>query len=420
MDSNGKAIYVTGSHTWSNLQDMGTADPPHRFDFEAYLRFLKRYNHNFIRLWRWEAPRWRYRGGAVSYSTPHPWKRTGPGKAKDGKPKFNLNLFNEEYFQRLRRRCLAALRKGIYVSIMLFEGHCVQRAEEGWDYHPFNPENNCNGIDGGRLDYYTLKNPKVLKLQEAYVRKVTDTVNDLDNVLFEICNEAGPYSTEWQYHMIRFVKSYELNKPKRHPVGMTFQYRGGSNKSLFESPADWISPNPEGGFRTAPPPNEGLKVVLNDTDHLWGEGGNSDWVWKSFTRGHNPLFMDRIVELADRTAAWCGRRPVRDIPGAESIRRAMGVTRRLSLEVNMERALPLPRKASSSWCLADPGNWYIVFVPKQGAVQVDLTSEKGSFEVRWIHPVTGVEKKGGFVKGGKKETFKSPFGPPVTLLLLSR
>jgi len=27
-----------------------------------------------------------------------------------------------------------------------------------------------------------------------------DTVNDLDNVLYEISNESGPQSAEWQYH----------------------------------------------------------------------------------------------------------------------------------------------------------------------------------------------------------------------------
>ena len=29
-----------------------------------------------------------------------------------------------------------------------------------------------------------------------------DTVSDLDNVLYEVCNEAGPYSIDWQYHII--------------------------------------------------------------------------------------------------------------------------------------------------------------------------------------------------------------------------
>jgi len=69
-------------------------------------------------------------------------------------------------------------------------------------------------------------------------------VNDLDNVLFEIANEAHGDSTQWQYHLIGYVKEYESEKPKQHPVGMTFQYKGGTNRVLYESPADWISPNP--------------------------------------------------------------------------------------------------------------------------------------------------------------------------------
>ena len=44
------------------------------------------------------------------------------------------------------------------------------------------------------------------------------------NVLWEICNEAGSYSTEWQYHFIRFIKAEERNRSKQHPVGMTFQW----------------------------------------------------------------------------------------------------------------------------------------------------------------------------------------------------
>jgi len=291
-DDDERAVYLAGSHTWSNLQDMGITDPPPQFDFSAYLDFLQKHNHNFIRLWRWEMPKWRYSlDRPFSFSQPHPWKRTGPGFARDGKPKFNLYEFEESYFSRLRHRVEMAAERGIYVSIMLFEGHCAQFAVQGWEFHPFHPDNNVNGVDGGRLEYYTLNNEAVLALQESYVRKVIDTVNDLDNVLYEICNEAGNYSTEWQYHLIHFIKSYETEKSKQHPVGMTFQYGGeksGSNANLFNSFADWISPNPEGGYREDPPVNDGRKVVLNDTDHLWGEGGSPQWVWKSFTRGHNP------------------------------------------------------------------------------------------------------------------------------------
>ena len=53
-DGRGKAIYLTGAHTWNNLQDLGTNDPPQAFDFPAYLDFLEQHHLNFIRLWRWE------------------------------------------------------------------------------------------------------------------------------------------------------------------------------------------------------------------------------------------------------------------------------------------------------------------------------------------------------------------------------
>ncbi len=418
-DDGKRAIYLTGSHTWNNLQDMGMTDPPAPFDFTAYLDFLQEHHHNFIRLWRWEPARWRYGGQHDSYCEPHPYARTGPGSARDGKPKFDLKRLDDAYFARLRKRVEEASKRGMYVSIMLFEGHCLQFAEQGWEYHPYHPDNNVNGIDGGRLDYYTLKNPDVLALQEAYVRRVVDTVNDLNNVLYEISNEAGRYSTEWQYHFIRFVKEYEAKKRKQHPVGMTFQYGGeqsGRNADLFNSPADWISPNPEGGYRDDPPVNDGRKVVLNDTDHLWGEGGNVQWVWKSFTRGHQPLFMDRIVRLSRRTVTWAGRQDD-DIPGAEDIRRAMGVTRKLAERVNLARMVPQPELASSGYCVASVGEEYIVYAPEGGEITVDLTQGKRRLKAYWVHPVDGTTTPVGDVVGGEKRAFRAPWEGQSVLLL---
>jgi hypothetical protein len=299
----GQAVYLTGSHVWNNLQDMGPGDPPEPFDFDAYLAWLAERHHNFNRLWRWELTAWDTAAnepGAAKrlQCAPHPWKRTGPGRALDGQPKFDLTQFDPAYFHRLRSRIEAARRRGIYVSVMLFEGWGLQFAPDAWGHHPFHPQNNVNGLDGDRdhdgkgLEVHELADPKVTAVQEAYVRQVIEAVGDLDNVLYEISNENHPASTEWQYHMIRFVKEVERGRSQQHPVGMTFQYRGGSNQTLFDSPAHWISPNPEGGYKDDPPANDGRKVVLNDTDHLWGIGGTPAWAWKSLLRGLNPVFMD--------------------------------------------------------------------------------------------------------------------------------
>src|SRR5438093_2555442 len=79
-----------------------------------------------------------------------PWKRVGPDVALDGRPKFDLMRLDQAYFDRLRSRVLAAGERGLYVSIMLFEGHALRfsKAPWRWDGHPFNKSNNLNAIDG--------------------------------------------------------------------------------------------------------------------------------------------------------------------------------------------------------------------------------------------------------------------------------
>ena len=280
-DGSGRAVYLTGSHTWSNLVDMAPGRTPAAFDYGAFLDWTQRYGHNFIRMWAWELLNWDTAGNSPSYSkntvvtvAPHPWLRTGPGAAFDGKPKFDLGKFNPEYFRRLRSRIGVAGKRGIYVSVMLFEGWGIRKAPGAWRNHPFHPGNNINGLegdangdangDGKAIEIHTLAVPAVTAVQEAYVREVINTVNDFDNVLYEIVNEAHPSSTQWQYHMIRFVQDYERGKPKQHPAGMTAQRPKTSDRPLFEGPADWVSPDgnalantgtigPAPGFRRSGP-----------------------------------------------------------------------------------------------------------------------------------------------------------------------
>ncbi len=426
----GEAVYLTGSHTWSNMKDMGKTDRPPPFDFDAYLDFMQRYNHNFIRLWHWELTRYAYDEN-LTYADPFPWQRTGPGTALDGKPKFDLRKFNQTYFHRLRERVLSAHNRGIYVSIMLFEGHGLHASLVPWcwDGHPFNVNNNVNGIDGdpngdGRgTETHTLEIPAVTELQEAYVREVVDTVNDLDNVLYEIANESGDYSTQWQYHMIDYIHDYEKTKLKQHPVGMTFQWAGeyrGTNENLFNSPADWISPNPEGGYRDDPPAADGSKVILNDTDHLWGIGGNQAWVWKSFCRGLNPIFMDPYRRPQDEKSTWTDH--LSDTaaldPRWESIRKSMGYTLNYAKRMDLASMVPHSDLASTKYCLAAPGAEYLVYLPDGGEVTVDLSAASGTLDVEWFNPSTG-ETESAEAISGKKHKFTAPFSGDAVLYIKS-
>jgi hypothetical protein len=422
-DGTGRAVFLAGSHTWASLQDNGliirgaVSNPPPEFDYEGYLNFLNWHGHNFLRLWRWEVTKWTdsYTGGEVKYNRPHPWARTGPGTAGDGEPKFDLTQFNQAYFERLRSRLMAARDRGIYVAVMLFEGWEIQFTD-GWANHPFHAPNNVNSVeadadgDGKALEYNTL-NPsemgkRVLALQEAYVRKVIDTINDLDNVLYEICNEATTQSAEWQYHLIRFIKEYESKKPRQHPVGMTVLVPRGRNDVLLASPADWISPNQgdaKQNYLGNPCSNCTTKVVINDTDHLWGHtGGDNVWVWKSFTRGLNVLFMEELLP----SPAW-----------QDSARQAMGQAVRYAERMNLAAMKPEESLSNTRYCLAQRGKEYLVFQSDKGEFTVNLRDAKGVFSSEWLDVNANRTIAGRTVEGGATRTFTTPFPGPAVLYL---
>lgn len=109
-DAEERAVYLTGSHIWNNFHDgigpgSACAETPEQFDLDAYLAFLKAHGHNFIRLWRWEQVTSQAAGGAYHLCmTPQPWRRAGPGSARDGRPTFDLDALDQAYFDRLRNR----------------------------------------------------------------------------------------------------------------------------------------------------------------------------------------------------------------------------------------------------------------------------------------------------------------------------
>jgi hypothetical protein len=455
-DGSGKAIYLTGSHTWSNFQDRGSANPPPAFDYPAYVDFLQRHGHNFMRLWIHENARWSPWGPHRDYFTwPLPYQRTGPGKALDGEPKFDLRKFDETFFDRLRSRVRQAQDRGIYVSIMLFDGWSIEQkrpsgvANNPWKGHPLNRENNIYGIDGDlngdgeAPEVHTLQNPAITDLQEVYVRKVIDTVNDLDNVLFEIANESAKTSVPWQLHMIDVIHTYEARKPKQHPVWFTAPW-GHDGSELWASRAEAIAPGwPSEGaefvpYRDDPPAKDERKVVINDTDHMWGIGGTREWVWKCFVRGLNPIYMDPYDESQEAEALKVVR------PTRQEVIEAMGYTRSYASRISLSAMAPRSDLCTTKYCLVDPGKEYLVYLPSRGhmglgrldqyhlhgairwvtrpmglheSVIVDLTPVPGVVTVEWFNPRTGETVTSDPMSGGGHRKFTAPFTGDAVLYL---
>jgi len=283
-----------------------------------------------------------------------------------------------------------------------------------WLSHPFNRHNNVNDVDGDPLmtnsgfDIETMTVPATLRLQEAYVRKVIDTVGDLDNVLFEITNEADPPSTTWQYHMIDFIHDDEARRSKRHPVGMTAT---GRDSDLFNSRAEWVSP--ADGYKNNATDQQGSKVVLVDTDHIVGGGGDGLWVFKQFMRGNGVLYMDAM----NGTGMVGG--PSASAAEA-SARAAMGQAVRYGSRLNLDKAKPAGKLCSTGYCIADPGHGYAVLTTG-GPLTLDLSAASGVlFSVEWYDIERMRVLVGAPIAAGSRRQF---FAPPVSgpaVLLVAR
>jgi hypothetical protein len=428
-DSSGKAVYLTGSHTWSNLLDRGSLDPPKvAFDYSAYIKWMVSHNFNFMRLWTAELP---YSGTSDDpyenvVGPPWKWLRTGPGYANDGRLKFNFMQFDQSYYERMRSRIITAGNNGIYVSVMLFNGFQWQFETNSRDGNPFQSSNNINAsscpatcpTDNSQMP------SAVWGYEQTYIRKVVDTVDDLDNVLYEVSNEAGaPYSDSWQAGVIDFIKRYEAAKPKQHPVGMTFQWMGGSDLTLYNSGADWVSP----GARL--PTGDGKRVIINDTDHSYawpdmkrdGRAAQRAWVWKNFMVGNNVVFMDPYLVI------WPGR----NSPGGstsdphvgakpdeywDAIREAMGSTLTYANRMNLVAMTPQSSLSSTHYCLANPGAEYLVYQPVNGPFTVNLSA--GTYQFEWLDPSANhIALSGSVPVSDGNRSFTPPFSGDAVLYL---
>jgi hypothetical protein len=316
-DGSGKAIYLGGHQVFTEIQDNAWTKP-WVLDWPRHLEFMKERNLNYLRNWIIFSTG----GGPTSVASPMPYARTGPGTALDGQPKFDLRRFDETYFKRLHDRIRLAQDQGIVVSVMLFEVYGFNanvKDKALWDGNIFNGKNNVDGIDADPngdsigLEFFYGNDPKLRQIQRDYVTKVIDSVNDLDNVIFEVANECG--AAQWQHDTIDFIHEYEAkHKPRRHLVLMS---PGGNDvrgkwvsqpkRDVTRSHADVIAVmNAWADYKQDPSANEEGRPAIMDMDHINPSGSDNRLLpWKALTRGYHYSIYDHPFEnRRDEGPSW--------------------------------------------------------------------------------------------------------------------
>jgi hypothetical protein len=208
------------------------------FDFEKYLNDAAQHKMTMTRtflLYR-ELQSARNPSSPCKPESPDyisPFVRTGPGKAMDGEPTYDLDQWNPEYFERLHRFLEAASKRGVVVELTVFSN---SYSPDTWALNPLRAENNIQHV--GRVDwqeYITLKNKELVSRQIAYARKIIQETSAYDNVYYEICNEPGGgtqgHATSadvdaWQEEMAREMREemHRLNRPHLLSGQQAFTY----------------------------------------------------------------------------------------------------------------------------------------------------------------------------------------------------
>jgi hypothetical protein len=401
MNRSGEPVYLAGHQIFVDLQDNSfnkafIRDKQRILDWEQYLDFIKAHHFNYVRNW----VIWSTGSGSMApvnkaVAFPMPYRRVdGHGKANDGGGKFDLYQFDETFFRRLRSRCEDLQQCGVYVSIMLFEVYgflggeaCGNPKQTLWDGNVFNRANNVNDIhtddneDGKGIEFFYTRDRRALALQKQYVSKVIDTVGDLDNVLYEIANEL--YAPQWQHDMIEFIKSRERSRPKQHLVLMspggrtsTGGWKQMSPELVTAGPADCFavagSWNARAYARKNPPVNHAGRPGIVDMDHVSAGSDDVGYLWSAFTRGYHFNLYDKPFENPDAEG-----------PAWERIRRNISQTITYAKRLDLSRVRPRSDLATTGFCLARPGEQYVIYQPQNKPFDVSALVARADYLYEW-------------------------------------
>ncbi|MCO8121661.1 hypothetical protein NHH03_07935 [Stieleria sp. TO1_6] len=340
-----------------------------------------------------------------------PWKRSDKTHA-DGSPIFDLDHWDDAYFQRLDALMKAASRRGIVVEMCLFSPMYKPAL---WDVNPMNIRNNVNEVgDCGSQQVYTTENPDLLRVQSALAEKMVDVLMPYDNVYLEICNEPyfGGVTDAWQRHIIDAVVAKQEQVGSKHLISINV-----ANKTKrIENPHPAVSIF---NFHYCYPP-----VVVEENSHVHGVIGENETGFRgseSFlyrTEGWDFLVAGGAI-FNNLDYSFSAQHPDGTLTGYSSpgggsrqLRRQLGVLKstfdRLpipDLEPQAKRFAKVPDGYSVS-AIGQPKNVYLVYVhvdlpgrlkdqpaeqftQANNDVQLILELPEGRYGVKQIDPSTG-------------------------------
>ncbi|HVN21702.1 MAG TPA: cellulase family glycosylhydrolase [Dongiaceae bacterium] len=196
------------------------------FDYVPFLDRLHEYGMNLTRIYPGaylEMKDQYVKGNPLGPSPDRyilPWKKSTVTGADVhlGTYKYDLESWDQEYFNRLRDFVSQAAQRDIIVEVAFFNGMYDDRWKAQATYHA----NNIQGI-GTKVyqDFTTGVDKALTEVQLKYVKKIASELKDFDNVIYDISDEPEmekQNSWLWNSAMLDALISVDQN---RHVYGET-------------------------------------------------------------------------------------------------------------------------------------------------------------------------------------------------------
>ena len=172
------------------------------FDFRGYLEMLASTGCNLTRtfvlfreLQSATNPSSTCKPESLNYLAPY--ARSSPSvdepRALDGQPKFDLDRWDPEFFERLHEFCSLADSLGVVIELTMLSN---TYGESIWQLNPLHPDNHVSGHRAvvGPIswpEYLCERHETLLARQEELVTKIVTECSGYPAVIFELCNEPG-------------------------------------------------------------------------------------------------------------------------------------------------------------------------------------------------------------------------------------
>lgn len=340
-----------------------------------------------------------------------PYKRTGPGLANDGKPKYDLTKYEAAFFTYWKNLLNYAQSKDVIMFFNIFDSWHLRQWDKNqcngnstgstseWchTYDAYYGANNINGVNAANITQYHDNAHPVNAWQKQFINKVVDELGGYPNLIWEVCNENFQ-NRDWEAKLAEYLTNYELSKGMTPHLVLTRdipnheQTPGGRQTMALEEINSALA-----GMHGNPVPH----VFHNDGTNQGNAVLMRNLAWASLTAGSNSNIFSVTSWVVYDSVEMASQ-------DYQDKMKYVGFTRKFLNDFNVDLRGMKPDTTLATnnflkiWALGRIGEEYVLYYKAGG--NSNIAGLPANYNAYWFNPRTGASQTATPTGGNKFTT----------------